>query len=562
MKFAKAISPKFFYYALGLIIVSFLVFPVGRPYPQIPLADAQIDFDGSRALELLTELVNNYPGREVGTPAAEDSANWIAQYFSDLGLDTRSDRYPVPYNLSMTNSVEGPVVYAADMLADAEGINVVAVSPGQVQEVIVIGAHRDVINTGEGAEDNGSGTAVMMELARVLTQEPHHYTLVFVSYDGEEVGLYGSYHLAEVMANDPVILAISIDMVGLKGATSMGLYNFVTREGQTPLWTVALARSISGANTEQQYVRSQANYIINRMMGLAPTDTQPFLAQGVPVLGVWAMQSSVDRIIHDPADTMDQISLETLTMAGRYMEQYINSVAAVPKDTNTTWIPRAMDYIPGGYYPIHLTLALASLLGLILVKLAKEKQDLRQLKSEEGKWIIIGVGLATLASLAFYGMGSDFASTRLPLIFVLIVSLALIAISALSPIVAWIIRNGKMSRQYKRRAYNFCMLLLYIAGLFMAGPLETLIFMLFPVLVMGSASDSKGGRFIQVAGWFCMLVVGGVFTLIITVSTFGQIFTLGTFLLQLWFLTLLYTTGVYILPRPILDQDMKQILSA
>src|SRR3954451_15114684 len=78
--------------------------------------------------------------------------------------------------------------------------------PASADRVYVVGAHydsrvTDVLNAtadAPGANDDGSGTSAVLELARVLAPRPTEATIVFVTYAGEEQGLYGSNHLAQV----------------------------------------------------------------------------------------------------------------------------------------------------------------------------------------------------------------------------------------------------------------------------------------------------------------------------------------------------------------------------
>jgi Iap family predicted aminopeptidase len=90
----------------------------------------------------------------------------------------------------------GPVMMRLDsetVHAQREGINIVATRPGKSNKTLVFGAHYDsVTNNSLGANDNASGVAVVLELARVLAQADRPETLVFIGFDGEEEGTLGS----------------------------------------------------------------------------------------------------------------------------------------------------------------------------------------------------------------------------------------------------------------------------------------------------------------------------------------------------------------------------------
>ncbi|MGH7451814.1 MAG: M20/M25/M40 family metallo-hydrolase [bacterium] len=103
--------------------------------------------------------------------------------------------------------------------------NVVAVLPGtKTNRMLVVGGHYDSMNRNSfdgkveapGANDDGSGTAVVMELARVMSQFQFEHTLAFIAFTGEEQGLWGSTHFAKAAKErgDVIDAAITNDIVG------------------------------------------------------------------------------------------------------------------------------------------------------------------------------------------------------------------------------------------------------------------------------------------------------------------------------------------------------------
>ena len=103
--------------------------------------------------------------------------------------------------------------------------NVMAVKPGNAEpdKVIVVGGHYDSFNQqsdpmvfAPGADDNGSGTATVMELARILADVPLRKTIIFMAFSAEEIGLIGSAAAAEefVNAGTDIEVMYNFDMVG------------------------------------------------------------------------------------------------------------------------------------------------------------------------------------------------------------------------------------------------------------------------------------------------------------------------------------------------------------
>ena len=94
------------------------------------------------------------------------------------------------------------------------GSNVVAELPGTTRpaEVYIIGAHYDSVNN-PGADDDASGVAAVLEIARVLSQYDTDATIRFIAFDQEEVGLAGSDAYATLHSADDIRGMISIDMI-------------------------------------------------------------------------------------------------------------------------------------------------------------------------------------------------------------------------------------------------------------------------------------------------------------------------------------------------------------
>ncbi len=104
------------------------------------------------------------------------------------------------------------------------GWNVIATLPGTTrpQDLYIVGAHYDAISehsstAAPGAEDNGSGTAAVLEMARIFSGIKTEGTILFICYSGEEQGLYGSYDHAERLVNQGLApqmkAALIMDMI-------------------------------------------------------------------------------------------------------------------------------------------------------------------------------------------------------------------------------------------------------------------------------------------------------------------------------------------------------------
>jgi photosystem II stability/assembly factor-like uncharacterized protein len=164
-----------------------------------------------------------------------------------------------------------------------DGENVVAVKKGDSNpdSVIVIGGHYDsysgYYDLAPGADDNASGTAAVMEIARILSQYNLPYTVEYAAFSAEENGLFGSDHYAkEAKVNDKKIkLMINFDMVGYKPAGQK--WNVLIASGQENKWPADIAAQMTSTYT--LLTPNKAYTAISY-----GSDQISFLNQGFPVL--------------------------------------------------------------------------------------------------------------------------------------------------------------------------------------------------------------------------------------------------------------------------------------
>ncbi|UCD65064.1 MAG: M28 family peptidase [Candidatus Zixiibacteriota bacterium] len=176
--------------------------PVAPPpeYEFVPPAGLEelIDDIEQDSLFSYVSALQAFPERLTESPSSRRARTWIARKFRDFGYDNvRIDKLDGAYR----------TIY-----------NVIAQKPGTVypEQEIVIGAHFDAVANSPGADDNGSGTAAVLEMARVLKDVDVPRTLVFVAFDGEEGWGYGSDHYVDeaVERNADITFMLNLDMIG------------------------------------------------------------------------------------------------------------------------------------------------------------------------------------------------------------------------------------------------------------------------------------------------------------------------------------------------------------
>lgn len=157
--------------------------------------------------------------RPVGdTQATERALEWIRGELGALGLEAGEEREPRAMQVLRSVVEQGArrLVMSTETL---EAVNLVVEFPGDRRpwEVLEVGAHYDTVPGSPGADDNASGVALLLELARLLRDRDHARSVRLVFYGAEEVGLVGSSLHAERVAgreDEHFLGAINLDMVG------------------------------------------------------------------------------------------------------------------------------------------------------------------------------------------------------------------------------------------------------------------------------------------------------------------------------------------------------------
>jgi len=208
---------------------------------------------------------------------------------------------------AMEASEEVVVRLAVDnWMERAEASNVIGEIPGRSDEVILVGAHLDSWDLATGAVDNGSGTLAVLEIARILSEhvqetgEVPWRTIRFAFWMGEELGLYGSRHHAEVRHAsgelDHYRAVLNLDVVG----SPVGLGAMGRPGADAFLGPVREAIVEAGVELDDSFSTGGGIY----------SDHQPFMMRGIPILTVRSQQrpeaAGVSHTIHDTRGVIDE----------------------------------------------------------------------------------------------------------------------------------------------------------------------------------------------------------------------------------------------------------------
>jgi len=189
--------------------------PPGTPSPT---ETAQAEFDPQRAHDTVEQLAGEIGPREATSSSFARAADLVEQRFDDLGYTVTRPSFPVPAGDSWGVPVDSG--RSVNVIADPEGFE-----PTEPHRVV--GAHLDSVAEAPGAEDNASGVAVTLELARIAASQQPAVPTRFVAFgaeeprgEGDDMHHFGSQFYVEGMGADEraaMIGMLSLDRVGVPG---------------------------------------------------------------------------------------------------------------------------------------------------------------------------------------------------------------------------------------------------------------------------------------------------------------------------------------------------------
>ncbi|MFQ5672457.1 MAG: M20/M25/M40 family metallo-hydrolase [Nitrospinales bacterium] len=304
-----------------------------RLAPRKALADLPPVFSKASMMKTIRHLsAPEFKGRGFGSPELARAADFIAEQFRGAGL--------LPGGKDGTY-FQTWTARGGDPETSATMKNVVAILPGTRAEwqgqSVVVTAHYDHLGLGwpdaragnkgkihPGADDNASGVAVLLELARTLGKslKPHR-TVVFAAFTGEEAELQGSKFYVAHAGRFPagqIMGMVNMDTVGRLGRNKLTIFG-------------------AGSATEWPHIFRGVGFVTGVPVqpvadDLGASDQKSFLDAGVPAVQIF---SGANRDYHSPTDTADKIDPDGLL-----------KVAAVVKET--------VEYLAGRDRPLTSTL--------------------------------------------------------------------------------------------------------------------------------------------------------------------------------------------------------------
>lgn len=270
--------------------------------------------NGHLAYSHVERLVGFGP-RPPGSPAIAKAQAYITEVLKKLNLQVEHQDF-------LANTPNGAVSMK----------NIVGKTPQSGKPVVILGSHYDTrVMTNAafvGANDGGSSTGLLLELARVLSQRRNAFTVWFVFFDGEEAqrewsetdSLYGSRYFVEKLKAEGQTKAIkAMILMDMVGDRELKLENDVS---STP-WLMELVRKTA---VELGY----SKHLAATQKGMVD-DHVPFVRAGIPAVDLIDYDYGFNHSLwHTPNDTLDKVSPRSLRIVGDIVVRAIENLGQKP----------------------------------------------------------------------------------------------------------------------------------------------------------------------------------------------------------------------------------------
>ena len=325
-------------------------FSVHKPAPLPPPPALPASFDGPSAVALASDLAQVYPDRAPGSAGAAGAAQWFRDQLTPYGLRVAPDRF----------RAELPGIGERTL------VNQVVTVPGRSPDEIVLLAHRDDDGTGPGANNNASGIAALIQLARsyggaggARGVSPQH-TLVFVATDGGAFGDLGARRFAETHPGH-VVAALVLDSIAGAGRPRLALIGNEPRLASPGFVETAAQRVIEQTGSRPQHPDALSQ-LVDLGFPFTLHEQGPLLAQGIPALTLTTGRERPPNAFTDRPGRLDEVRLAELGRASQELLRWLDSGAELAPGT-ARYVYFGPRVLPG--WAIELVL-LAALLPFLL----------------------------------------------------------------------------------------------------------------------------------------------------------------------------------------------------
>ena len=374
-----------------------LAFTIGRPGP-FPASALPPSFDGPSAAALAVELARDYPNRAPGSGGGAGAAAWVRDKLELYGLAPGEDTWD--------ETIPG--------LGRVRLRNLVTVVGGASPDAILFVSHRDNSGVGPGANDNASGTAALIELARgygnlgtVAGRPRPQHTLIFLSSDGGAFGGFGAERFASTSPlRHSVRAVISLDALAGAATPRLELAGFAPRSPAP-----ALVRTVDlqvAAQTKRSPARpGWLTQLVDLGVPFGYGEQAPFLGRAISAIRLTTAPDNDADVPNDTTARLDQLRFAQLGTAAASILAALDGGIDLAGGT-AGYVYLGSRIVRGWAIQLVLIVALVPfLVGTIdlFVRCRRKRLPLggawRALRTRLGVWLWIGVvvGLGALAGI-------------------------------------------------------------------------------------------------------------------------------------------------------------------
>ncbi len=262
-------------------------------------------------LDDLTTLVD-FGVKEPGTSEIEDAKNWIIARYQSLGYTAIETQEFNVYGQTTSN--------------------IIVTKTGSVypNTFLIIDGHYDTVN-GPGANDNGSGTVLILELARLLKDVDTDYSIKFIHFSGEEQGLIGSEYYVNntvIPENMDIKLVLNIDEVG--GVAGMNNNTIVCERDESSPYSNNAASA--AATQEMANCFGLYSNLQTEISYAYASDYMPFENNGEVITGLYEANES--PYTHGPNDVIANMDPDYVFEVGILENTLEANILLYPNPTN------------------------------------------------------------------------------------------------------------------------------------------------------------------------------------------------------------------------------------
>lgn len=270
-------------------------------------------------------------GRQTGTRGEILASEYLVKRFETIGLQPKgTEGYLQPFSFKPKTDPHGEVEFTTNADSTITGNNIIGFIDNNAKTTILIGAHYDHLGFGgegslyreedkavhNGADDNASGVAVMLNLANRLKvkndnaeiKDKNNY--LFMSFSGEEMGLLGSNYFSKnpTIDAESINYMINMDMVGrMKADSTLAIYG----TGTSPIFK----QTLKSNNDKFKLVENES--------GVGPSDHTSFYLIDIPVLHFFTGQH---EDYHKPGDDSEKLNYDGMNLISDYIYSIINDL--------------------------------------------------------------------------------------------------------------------------------------------------------------------------------------------------------------------------------------------